>query len=276
MLVNITGGFSGSVSAGCLEEEIARTAIEVLRTNQPRLLTIDTRPHYGCPGQITLLLEILAPPHAAALFKAIHQHLLQRSSFTLATDYRELPGDFPATRVVSDTKQPHAASKILHQIVEPCPQVIVVGAGDDAQALAKTALLAKWTVHTVNPTDFQFAPQSLSARYPADARTAIVLMTHNLGHDAACLDVVLREPYGYIGVIGSGKRRRELITALETTGNPTTLSRLDGLFCPAGLDLGAGEAGEIAISILAEIQSVWSGRDARSLRLRATPIHQHG
>lgn len=274
MLVRDDQAICGSVSAGCLEDEIARATEPVFRDRVPRLLTIDTRPHYGCPGQITLLLEVLRPTEGAALFTQIEAHLLNRSPFTVVTDYRDLnPAGALTALSTAATTSLAALPNVLAETVGRRPRLVVVGGGDDATAVSKAALLAKWDVQTVAPTDIQFAPNRLITDFPPDNRTAIVFMTHNLGCDVACLQAVLPQAYSYIGVIGSGRRRRELVSGLEHSADPLVLENLEKLFCPAGLDLGANDTGDIAISILAEIQCLWSGRDASSLRMRMNPIH---
>lgn len=275
MLVREDGAVCGSVSAGCLEEEIARATRPVREDGAPRLLTIDTRPHYGCPGQITLLMEALHPVNGDTLFALVETKLRARQPFVLATEYGDLTSRGPLTRVLPDDA-PAAKTRpgLLVQRVGRRPRLVVVGAGDDATAVAKAAILARWDVHSVAPEEVQFARAPLAARFPPDDRTAIVLLTHNLGLDVACLSGVLPLPYSYVGVIGSVRRRNEIVQGLEATGDVGVLASIDRLYCPAGLDLGASDAGEIALSILAEIQCLWSGRGAGSLRDRGAPIHQ--
>jgi xanthine dehydrogenase accessory factor len=275
MLVRTDGTHGGTVSAGCLEDEIARAAVPVLADGRPHLLTIDTRPHYGCPGQITLLLEALDPAAGRDFFQLITTHLQARRTFTVATDYTDLTRTGPLTHVLPGTATSVPAPRLLLERVGRQPRLIVIGDGADATALAKAALLARWEVHVIVPTDIQFAPEQIVARHAPDDRTAVVLMTHNLGHDVACLHALLPHAYSYLGVIGSTRRRSELVNGLESAGADLALAALDRLCCPAGLDLGANEAGEIAISILAEIQCGWSGRNAAPLRDRARPIHSH-
>jgi xanthine dehydrogenase accessory factor len=275
MLVRDDGAVCGSVSAGCLENEIARATKPVQQDGLPRILTIDTRPHYGCPGQITMLMEALHPHAGDALFATVEKKLLARQPFAVSTEYGDLTSAGPRTRVLGDdAPEAHSCPGVHVQHVGRRPRIVVVGAGDDASAVATAAALARWDVHTVTTEEVQFSYGNLAEKFSPDDRTAIVLLSHNLGLDVACLSEVLPLPYSYIGVIGSVRRRNEIIQGLESSGNIEVLSSIDNLFCPAGLDLGASDAGEIALSILAEIQCVWSGRGAGPLRERGEPIHQ--
>jgi xanthine/CO dehydrogenase XdhC/CoxF family maturation factor len=275
MLVRDDGAICGSVSAGCLEEEIARATHPVHDDGKPRILSIDTRPHYGCPGRITLLLEALYPDDGAALFTAIGRKLDSRQPFVVATDHSDLERRGPFTRMLGDNEPAtNPRPGFLVQEIGRRSRLVVVGAGDDATAVTKSAMLARWDVHCVAPEEVQFAREKLAAKFPPDDRTAIVLLSHNLGLDVACLSEILPLPYSYVGVIGSQRRRNEIVQGLESLGNHEVLARIDSLFCPAGLDIGANDAGEIALSILAEIQCLWSGRAAGSLRDRGEPIHK--
>src|SRR5437867_13334291 len=58
MLICEDGKTVGSLSAGCLEEEVALRAREVFRTGQPVLMTFDTRKRFGCAGKIDIFIEI--------------------------------------------------------------------------------------------------------------------------------------------------------------------------------------------------------------------------
>jgi len=50
----------GSLSAGCLEEEVALRARQVLLTGQPALMSFDTRKRFGCTGNIDIFIECAA------------------------------------------------------------------------------------------------------------------------------------------------------------------------------------------------------------------------
>ena len=57
MLIASDGSTVGTLSGGCLEEEVARRAQDVIATGKPLLLSFDTRLRYGCHGSIDIFIE---------------------------------------------------------------------------------------------------------------------------------------------------------------------------------------------------------------------------
>ena len=74
----------------------------------------------------------------------------------------------------------------------------------------------------------------------------------------------------YVALLGPRLRRDQLLHTLLETG----LQVRSQLFSPAGLDLGAESPEQIALAIVAEIQSVFAEASAGSLREWKRPIHQ--
>jgi len=105
-----------------------------------------------------------------------------------------------------------------------------------------------------------------------DAKSFAVVMTHHFADDTDYLRALLRSPVRYLGVLGPRQRTERILGLLRAEG-PVDESRIYG---PVGLDIGTDGAEQVALSILAEILAVRSGRQARSLRDRRTPIHASG
>src|SRR5207248_9542449 len=57
MLISADGATVGSLSAGCLEQDVASPALEVLKTGQPAIISFDTRKRFGCAGKIDIFIE---------------------------------------------------------------------------------------------------------------------------------------------------------------------------------------------------------------------------
>jgi len=81
------------------------------------------------------------------------------------------------------------------------------------------------------------------------AQDAIVVATQGKG-DRKALEAALRSEAGYVGMIGS---RNKIGALLDRIGEAVPAERKQSLHGPAGLDIGAIEPEEIALSILGEI-----------------------
>jgi xanthine/CO dehydrogenase XdhC/CoxF family maturation factor len=286
LLVTATGDFAGSLSGGCLEEDIAQVALRVLASGHPETLHIDTRPHFGCPGRLEIFLEPIACP----VLDTLRTHLAARRPVTLLTDH----GPAATGTRIESTDTPHAPSELptasaashFRETLGPRPRLLVLGWSRDAEAVCRQSSLLGWeTVRIADSparlreltpvADEQLAacpPDSLLARFPPDSRTAVLVMTHHLGRDAAYLAAAFRAPYGYLGLLGSRRRREEIFHTLAESGLLDTAPP-ETLHAPVGLDIGAETPESIALAILAEIHALWQSRPATPLRTKTTPIH---
>jgi len=86
------------------------------------------------------------------------------------------------------------------------------------------------------------------------ASTSVVIVTHGHLFDLEALQVVINQPVRYIGMIGSCKKILKCYEALKSQG--ITNKQLETVYAPIGLDIGGERPEEIALAILAEIQSV--------------------
>jgi len=87
-----------------------------------------------------------------------------------------------------------------------------------------------------------------------DARTALVLLTHDPKLDDPALHTALRSEVFYIGALGSKRTHAARVARLQAAGfSDTEITRIHG---PVGLDIGASGPSEIALSILGEIAAV--------------------
>jgi xanthine dehydrogenase accessory factor len=171
------------------------------------------------------------------------------------------------------------------------PTLIIVGAGHIAQPLAVLGKLINFEVAVIddrpqyaNAARFPQADRVMAApfrptlhNWPVDADTYIVLVTRGHSYDVECLLEVLDSPARYIGMIGSKRRIRAVFELLEREqGIPP--ERLERVYAPIGLDIGAESPAEIAVCIIAEIIKVYRGGRSASLSdaLRADrrlPLH---
>jgi xanthine dehydrogenase accessory factor len=84
-----------------------------------------------------------------------------------------------------------------------------------------------------------------------DGDSYVVIVTRGHQHDKEVLSQALRTGAGYIGMMGSHRKREELFKVLQQEG--CSAEALERVHCPIGLDIKAATTGEIAVSIMAEL-----------------------
>ena len=82
----------------------------------------------------------------------------------------------------------------------------------------------------------------------------IVILTRGHKYDKVVLEQALRTKAGYIGMIGSTRKRDTIYKALVEEG--FSAARLEKVHCPIGIKMEAETPAEIAVSIVAELINV--------------------
>jgi len=254
MLICSDGTAAGSLSGGCLEEEVARCAFDVLRTGVPSLMSFDTRLRFGCNGTIEIFVETVRESFLADVAAHVGERRLCRAVTVFAGEENEL-----GSRILSAGEEAPPGAFI--QEIKPVVQLLIFGDGPDSTPLRSFAEILGWPIIEADQVS------DLPAR--ADARTAAVIKSHNYGRDFAALQHLLQLNLPYVGLLGPRKRRDQLVNALLDAG----VSLDAELFAPAGFDLGAETPEEIALAIISEIQCVLAEAGGEPLRDRRAPIH---
>lgn len=175
---------------------------------------------------------------------------------------------------------PRGPLQAFVRVVTPPVQLLVCGGGDDTMPLVRMAGTLGWYVRMFDhraafgtrdrfPDAAQVdvvAAGELPANVRLDARTVAVVMNHNFAADSAWLRALAPLPLAYVGVLGARTRTERLMRETELDQQPA--SALKHVFAPAGLDIGAEGADQIALAIVAEIQAVLTARPGASLRDR--------
>ena len=91
-----------------------------------------------------------------------------------------------------------------------------------------------------------------------DEESYLVIVTRGHAHDKTVLGQALRTKAGYIGMIGSRRKRDEIYEALLKEG--ITRADVDRVHSPIGLNIGAETPEEIAVSIVAEMIQARAGK----------------
>lgn len=178
-------------------------------------------------------------------------------------------------------------TEALIEFIPPPVRLVVVGAGNDAMPVVKAARLMGWDVivadgRTTHATAARFPEADeiwvgeaslLTAHVPADDRTLFALMTHNYRYDLTVLEAVLQTPVPYIGVLGPKTKLHRMYDDLAAKGIVLSSDETDRIYGPIGLEIGAETSEDIAVSAVAEMKAVLSGKPGTSLRNRTEKIH---
>jgi xanthine dehydrogenase accessory factor len=274
----------GSISGGCLEEDVMERARRVLASGKPELAVYDTTAEndlvwgvgLGCQGVVRILLERI-PAERPAWIAALHANLHARRDTALVVDAT-------GTRLADEAT---AAEGAFHEIIPAPPALILCGAGDDARPLAQLAKATGWHVTVAdarpayaNRARFPDAEAVLSAPIPElvpqlrfDARTFAVVMTHRYADDREFLRALLPRDFAYLGQLGPRVRTDRILNELKADGLALTDAALAKLHAPVGLDLGGSTPETVALAILAELETRLNNRTPGHLRDRPGPIH---
>ncbi len=291
------GDLAGSVSGGCVENEVYEAAQEVLRGGEPRLLT------YGISDDLALSVGLPCGGEIDVWVDEPDPALLERLAEIVRDDRRAVvltDLDDASQRLVLDGEDPRAdelirgghsrvveleGRRVFADVFGPPPRLLVYGAVDTAEALCAAAGGIGWrtivadargrfaTSERIPSADEVIVawPEETLAQVEPDHATAIVVLTHDDKFDLPMLTAALETEAFYIGALGARRnqeRRRERL--LEAGVDEEALERLRG---PAGLDIGAQTPAETAISILAEMLAVRADRDGGPLRTASGRIH---
>jgi xanthine/CO dehydrogenase XdhC/CoxF family maturation factor len=170
----------------------------------------------------------------------------------------------------------------------PAPlELIIAGAGNDVQPLVDIVSVLGWHTTVVDgrashATLQRFAkadrvlvakPDEVLKKTGTGAHTFFVLMTHNYNYDLALLKQLITRNCAYIGVLGPKKKLQRMLDELSNDGVVPDAKQLALIHGPVGLDIGAETAEEIAVSIVAEINTVLRRRSGASLKDKEHGIH---
>jgi xanthine dehydrogenase accessory factor len=138
----------------------------------------------------------------------------------------------------------------------PPPQLIIVGGGHIGRPLKVMGEEAGFEVSVVDVEIGRASVPELEA-VPMTKDSSVVLITTDHISDEAALRYSLTTPAQYIGMIGSRRKCRMIVSHLRADG--CTEDNLARVYAPIGLDLGGPSPEEIAVAILAEVIAVRRG-----------------
>ena len=310
LAVSEKGEMAGSVSGGCVENEVYGCAREVLDGAAPRLLTYgisdDLALSVGlpCGGEIDVFVEqqdealtarvaeAVERDERGVVFTVIEGDPIGAQLLVLESGERVGNGPSELAEHADDVvRGGHNRTLALEgrtlfaEVLGPPPRLLVFGAVDTAEALCRAAKAIGWRT-VVADARAKFAtperlpsadeivvawPEEALARLAPDHATAVVVLTHDDRFDVPALAGALATDAFYVGALGSRRNQaRRRELLLDAGVDEEALERISG---PCGLDIGADTPAETALSILAEILAVRAGRSGGPLREAAGRIH---
>jgi len=215
----------------------------------------------------------------------IHGSLSKQVQALLTEQIKRAFGEKQSAFMDLETEQGNCSAFV--EYIERPISIVIAGAGNDIQPLVEIAAMLGWSVTVVDgrfhyalPERFPGAakvlysrPADILSQIKTDSRTVFLLMSHNYNYDLAFLQQIVQQEFGYIGLLGPAQKRDRILSDLQDQGmllNENQLSKIHG---PAGLDIGAENATEIAVSIVAEVKAFLSARSGASLKLKKESIH---
>ena len=278
-----SGAVVGSVSGGCIEDDLIREFTQPANPDQINSLpamaiegppkrmkygiTADEAHRFGlpCGGTLELLLEF--NPDAKRLSELVTSlesgQLMQRHTDIATGEVTLTPTDTVSSLKINDTT--------LTNTFGPAYRMLLIGAGQLGEYIATMAIFSGFTVTICDPRE-EYAsgwtttnvnkmtewPDDAVRLFKPDRRTCVLALTHDPKLDDLALLEALETEAFYIGAIGSrannAARRKRLIEHFDQT--EASLSRLKG---PIGLYIGSKTPAEIAVSAMAEVLAVKNG-----------------
>jgi xanthine dehydrogenase accessory factor len=311
MVIRDDGQVAGSVSGGCIEDDlIARVRRGELAPRLPQAtrygVSADEAQRFGlpCGGTVQIVLEPLgAQSQLRELLAAIESHRLVRRQLDLATGWVTLtPCD--------DGDALHFDERTLSTVHGPRLRLLIIGAGQLSRYLASMAVMLDYRVTVCDPREeyqegwLKADPQTADALPPPegaspswggtatamegvtlsrsmpddlvlamnlDANSAVVALTHDPKLDDLALMEALKTPAFYVGALGS--RRNNDARRLRLREFDVSEAEVARLHGPVGLHLGGKTPPEIALSIVAAMTAARRGVLAEAGRgLQPVPV----
>jgi xanthine dehydrogenase accessory factor len=260
----------GSVSGGCVEDDLIERVRGGDEVNQPSLVTYgvtkEEAARFGlpCGGNLRLVQEPLRDT------SWIDEVLARTQRHELVARRLDLATGQVTVEAASRSETFSFDGQTLRALFGPRWRMLVIGAGQLSRVLAQMALALDFEVICCDPreeyhltwdvpgtTFSRHMPDDLVLELQLDPHSAVVAVTHDPKLDDMALLEALKSPAFYVGALGSRSntaKRKERLALFDLSAQE--INRLHG---PIGLDLGGRTPAEIAVSILAEIVAVRHG-----------------
>ena len=289
MVIADEGRFWGAVSGGCVETEVIVRALEVIEDGVLRVLSFGVQHETAwdaglpCGGEIRILLERLDGEEGLAFVQRLVGAKAGRLSVIVKTRLSD-----GAREIASDTAQMAKADRetmrsgvsrvvagesceVFHHAIVPGPRILIVGATQISRSLVQMCSMVSFDAIVIDPreayaSETRFSgvarkvgwPEDVLADLAVDEQTAVVALSHVAEIDDQALVFALRSPCRYVGALGSVRNHARRTKRLEEKG--FSADEIARVHCPVGLDIGARQPEEIALSVMAELVLAFRGK----------------
>ncbi len=276
LAISGAGEIAGSVSGGCVEGAVVAEALDAMQSGTSVMLEYGVSDGdafavgLACGGTIRVLVEPVGTVMPVVLLKDLVAARKARTPVAYITGEgveKRLAYEGFEARFRRDSSGFEDDGQTFIAIHNPPLRLCIVGAVHIAQALVPMARIAGYDLRVIDPresfaTGARFPDAEILHDWPdealratgLDARTALVLLTHDPKLDDPALEQALGSDVFYIGALGSKRTHAARVERLQAKGfSEDQIARVRG---PIGLDLGATGPAEIAVAILAEMVQV--------------------
>lgn len=264
LVVRDDGHLIGSVSGGCIEDDLADKARLGQLPASPEILEYGVNQNeaqrFGipCGGRLTVFAEPLSSAEQLTpLLHGIEQRTLIKRSVCLSN------GQVKITPVLPEGL-PRIDGDWFHSYFGPQWRLLIIGANQLGSVLASMAQVLEFDVlicdpredmqsewHVEGATWVYGMPDDVVLDIQPDAHTAIVAVTHDPKLDDMALLEALKSDAFYVGALGAVKNQEKRRARLRMFDlSEYEIAKLNG---PVGLSIGSRTPAEIAIAILAEL-----------------------
>ncbi|MFT7450063.1 MAG: xanthine dehydrogenase accessory factor [Patescibacteria group bacterium] len=169
--------------------------------------------------------------------------------------------------------------KVLLEFIRPETRLIIVGDSYDVNAMVNVAETLGWEIWIVGRMKKltkelvkrvqKVIPFKEHEQIKTHDYTAVVLMSHDYKWDLTILQHFIKNNPPYIGILGPKKRFQKMDKELSVI----ELEKINYIYSPTGLEIGAETPEEISLSIAAEIIAVFRNKKGLFLKLKDGSIH---
>jgi xanthine dehydrogenase accessory factor len=258
---------AGSVSGGCIEGAVIEEALEVLESGESRTLSYGVEDDLAlsvglsCGGEVSVLLEkhwaLSTDPNTKNIWDTLQDCIRNNNPAILISP---LPAENGSS---GENKSPQLILPEAENPVDLKGTIPLVRFAMDLDFL--TVVIDPRTVFA-NRERFTVPPDQLISKWPDDVLqdfplnedTYAILLTHDPKIDDPALHILLKNNLQYIGVLGSSRTHAKRCARLEEAGfDADSIAQIKG---PAGADIGAQTAAEIALSMISEVVAAKHGK----------------